>query len=74
MVFFRYGRDYYINQSGELKARQKQVSIDDVSTLEKSIVYGTLPRTVFRNKTGTDNFVKNPIYDDDVTRRFKPCL
>lgn len=67
MISFRYGRDYYINQSEELKARKKQVSVDDVSTLEKSIVYGTLRRTVIRNQTGTDNFVKNPIYREDIS-------
>lgn len=66
MFPFRYGRDYYINQSGELKSRQKQVSVHDVGTLEKSIVYGTLPRTVFRNQKGTQNFVINPIYSEDV--------
>jgi len=62
---FRYGRDYYINQSEEKKAMQKQVSVNDVGTLEKSIVYGTLPRTTFSNQKGTRNFAKNPIYSED---------
>lgn len=62
----RYGRDYYINESGESKAKQNQVSAHDVGTLEKSIVHGTLTRTTFRSQNGTQNFVKNPIYREDV--------
>lgn len=64
-LMFRYGRDYYINQAEELKTKQKQVSDHSVGNLEKSILYGTLPRTVFRNQKGTRNFVKNPIYCED---------
>lgn len=63
---FRYGRDYYINQSGELQTKRKQVSVHNINNLEKSILYGTLPRTMFRNQKGTQNFVKNPIYFEDI--------
>lgn len=63
---YRYGRDYYINQSGELQAKRKQVSVHNLGILEKSIVYGTLPRTVYKTQKGTQNFVKNPIYFEDA--------
>lgn len=62
----RYGRDYYINQSGVSKTMQNQVSGRDVATLEKSIVQRNLPRIVYRNSEGTDQFVKNPIYREGV--------
>ncbi|KAJ8872903.1 hypothetical protein PR048_026519 [Dryococelus australis] len=69
-MVYRYGRDYYVNSSGEGRAKterqpkqQAKVSGLSVTSLEEEMLQRDIYHFTFRARNASPNFLVNPLYE-----------